>query len=72
MTIDDILKRIEAYCREQDVSESTFGKKAVNDGKLVSRLRAGKSITLVTLDSVEKQLALPGSESAWDEKRSAA
>lgn len=36
------------------MADTTFGLKAVNDGKLVFRLRAGKSITLSTLERIEQ------------------
>jgi SAM-dependent methyltransferase len=48
LVIDEILQ----YCRAHGISEATFGRLAVNDGKLVSRLRDGKSITLSTLERV--------------------
>lgn len=53
----DLLRRIETYCTTHGVAASTFGRKAVNDGKLVERLRAGKSITLDTLRRIEAALA---------------
>jgi hypothetical protein len=48
VVIDEILH----YCRRHGISEATFGRLAVNDGKLVPRLREGKSITLSTLERV--------------------
>lgn len=56
-TIEDILTRIAAHCRATGIAETTFGRIAVNDGKLVSRLRAGKSIQLDTLQRIEEALA---------------
>ncbi|MCC7410613.1 MAG: hypothetical protein IT495_03115 [Gammaproteobacteria bacterium] len=47
-----LLDEIEAHCRRTATAESTFGRQAVNDGKLVARLRAGKSVTLRTLERV--------------------
>ena len=38
------------------MAETTFGNHAVNDGKLVARLRAGKTITLKTLQAIEATL----------------
>jgi hypothetical protein len=52
VTSDALLQDIADYCRSQGISEATFGRLAVNDGKLVARLREGKSITLHTLDRV--------------------
>ena len=47
-----LLLEIEAYCRWRGIAESTFGRRAVNDGKFVGRLRAGKRVTTVTLERV--------------------
>src|SRR6202051_4402026 len=47
---DQILGEIRDYCRATQTAESTFGRLAVNDGKLVSRLRDGARITTGTLD----------------------
>ena len=51
-TTETLLKQIEAHCAQHGIAESTFGKRAVNDGKLVSRLREGKSITLNTYQQI--------------------
>ncbi len=34
------------------MAESTFGRRAINDGKLVNRLREGKRITIDTLERI--------------------
>lgn len=47
---DALLAEIADYCRTHRLAESTFGRLAVNDGKLVARLRDGKSVTLTTLE----------------------
>ena len=39
MKNDEILRQITEFCRQADMAESTFGRRAVNDGKLVHRLR---------------------------------
>ncbi|MGU3384440.1 hypothetical protein ACLBYG_08030 [Methylobacterium sp. D53M] len=41
-----LLREIECFIREARMAASTFGRKAVNDGKLVSRLQAGSTVTL--------------------------
>jgi hypothetical protein len=56
-TTDLILGEIRDYCRVTQTAESTFGRLAVNDGKLVSRLRDGARITTGTLDKVRAYLA---------------
>src|SRR5450631_7475 len=55
-TADQILGEIRDYCRATQTAESTFGRLVVNDGKLVSRLRDGASITTGTLDKVRAYL----------------
>jgi hypothetical protein len=47
-TADSLLGEIESFCRRSGIAESTFGKLAVNDGKLCARLRTGKDVTLET------------------------
>jgi hypothetical protein len=48
-----LISEIEAYCRQKGMAESTFGRQVVNDGKFVSRLRAGKHTTTATLDKIQ-------------------
>lgn len=51
-TAESLLKEVEAYCRNAGLAESTFGRQAVNDGKLCARLRAGKNVTLATAQRI--------------------
>lgn len=51
-----LIDEIESYCRRTGTAESTFGRHAVNDGKFVSRLREGKSVTLKTLNRVRSYM----------------
>src|SRR3974390_996130 len=62
MKNDQILTQISEFCRQADMAESTFGRRAVNDGKLVHRLREGKRITIDTLRRVLVYIAasMPG------------
>ena len=46
----DLLQEIEDFCRTTGIAESTFGRRAINDGKLCARLRRGKSVTLATAE----------------------
>lgn len=57
ITALELADKIDLHCRERGMSPSTFGRKVVNDGKLVARLRAGKSIRLDTLQRIEEALA---------------
>jgi len=47
-----LLDTIAEFCRRNAMAESTFGRRAVNDGKLVARLRDGARITPETLERV--------------------
>jgi len=47
-----LLESISDFCRHNGIAESTFGRRAVNDGKFVARLRDGARITPETLDRV--------------------
>jgi hypothetical protein len=47
-----LIDEIEAFCRTEGIAESTFGVRAVNDGKFVGRLRNGGRITTDTIDKV--------------------
>ncbi|HEX7081320.1 MAG TPA: hypothetical protein VF329_09925 [Gammaproteobacteria bacterium] len=49
---DSLLLEIESFCRRSGMAESTFGKLAVNDGKLCTRLRSGKDVTLETANKI--------------------
>src|SRR6201991_293062 len=62
MKNDEILSLITEFCRQADMAESTFGRRAVNDGKLVHRLREGKRITIDTLERIQAYIAasMPG------------
>ena len=52
----NLVARIEEHCKQRNMAESTFGVHVVNDGKLVSRLRAGKSVMVKTWRAIEVAL----------------
>ena len=52
MNAQELLQEISDYCRQAGLAESTFGRRAVNDGKLTARLRSGGRITTDTLDRI--------------------
>src|SRR5215470_12999180 len=52
MNAQELLQEISDYCRHTGLAESTFGRRAVNDGKLTARLRNGGRITTDTLDRI--------------------
>src|SRR5258708_19624601 len=53
MTAQELLAQISDYCRQTGLAESTFGRRAVNDGKLANRLRNGGRITTETVDRIQ-------------------
>lgn len=57
---DTLLNSISDFCRRAGMAESTFGRRAVNDGKFVSRLRAGARVTPTTFDRICEFMALHG------------
>jgi len=57
MNAQELLQEISEYCRQTGLAESTFGRRAVNDGKLASRLRHGGRITTETLDRIRAFMA---------------
>ena len=44
-----LIAEIESFLARHDMAESTFGLRAVNNGKLMSRLRKNGSVTINTL-----------------------
>lgn len=60
-TRGSLLDKIVSFCREQGIAESTFGRKAVNDGKFVARLRNGSRVTPETWEQVSAYVAEKGS-----------
>jgi hypothetical protein len=52
MTAQELLVEISDFCRQTGLAESTFGRRAVNDGKLANRLRNGGRITTETVDRI--------------------
>lgn len=54
---DALLQEIELYCQQAHIAESTFGRHAINDGKLCSRLRSGKNVTLSTAERIRSYIS---------------
>ncbi len=57
MNAQQLLQEISDYCRQAGLAESTFGRRAVNDGKLAARLRNGGRITTDTLERIHGFMA---------------
>jgi hypothetical protein len=49
-----LLDEISEYCRRHGMAESTFGRLAINDGKLMNRLRTGGRVTHETLARMQE------------------
>ena len=64
-----LLGEIESFCRATGIAESTFGRQAVNDGKLCLRLRNGKDVTLETANRIRAFIERGAPESANGELR---
>ncbi len=65
-----LLEQIEQACRHLKMAQSTFGRLAVNDGKLVTRLQQGGRVTLTTVERVHRFIEAQGG-SPMDTLRSA-
>lgn len=53
----NLLARIHDHCEATGIAETTFGLRVANDGKVIRRLREGKTVTLKTLQKIEDALA---------------
>lgn len=47
-TYATLLRQIDAFTARHGLTDTAFGLAAVNDGKIVARIRAGKNITYRT------------------------
>ena len=56
----ELLVEIDAFLRQAGMAETTFGRQAANDGKLVARLRGGKGITTNTVEKIRDFIAANG------------
>jgi SAM-dependent methyltransferase len=54
---EKLLQEIANFCRRVGMAESTFGRRAVNDGKFVTRLRFGGRVTTHTVERVRAFIA---------------
>lgn len=52
-----LVAEIEAFLRNRKISESTFGRLAVNDGKFMKRMRAGGNLTVKTIERVREYIS---------------
>ena len=61
-----LLGSISEFCRRTGMAESTFGRRAVNDGKFVARLRDGARVTPETLQRVNQFMVRHGASGAGE------
>lgn len=71
LTQDQLIERIAAFCLRHDMTESRFGRAALNNPAFVSGLREGKSPTLETLNKVASFIEERDAASALKAKLSA-
>lgn len=58
--IAELLRDIEEYCLRKGIAESTFGRLAVGNSKLITRLREGKGVTLKTMHRIRAYISSGG------------
>ena len=68
-TVAALLAEIEAFCREADIAEATFGSRAAKDGKFVKRLRKGAGVTIRTVDNVRTYIAAERAKFSGESER---
>ena len=68
----ELLREIDAFVNANGMAETTFGRLATNDGKLVARLRGGKGITTGTVEKIRSYIRDNGPGSAASLSSSAA
>src|SRR5436190_8444591 len=61
-----LLGSISDFCQRTGMAESTFGRRAVNDGKFVARLRDGARVTPETLQRVNLFISKNGGVAAGE------
>src|SRR5881394_1503449 len=66
MRAGSLLGSISDFCRRTGMAESTFGRRAVNDGKFVARLRDGARVTPETLQRVNQFIVRNGHAGAGE------
>lgn len=54
MRMNVTLIEIGRFCRKHNMSEVTFGRKAVKDGSLVSKLRNGRELQPKTVERIAR------------------
>lgn len=74
---DNLLERIGVYRKAKGLSETAFGRAAVQDGAFIRRLRDGKGVTLTTIERATEYMtnnpiaAVPASADSQDKGQAA-
>lgn len=55
--MDDLLNEIEAFRADHGIAESSFGRKAANDTRLIGQLRDGRELRRATVAKVRQFMA---------------
>jgi len=63
-TRDTLLRKIEKFCAEKNISVSAFGSASVGNDRLVAHLRAGRDVRTGTADDVMAYIAEHSSDPA--------
>ena len=50
--VAQLIEEIGSFCEAAGIAETTFGRRAVNDGKFVGRIREGADVNVSTVDRV--------------------
>lgn len=56
-TYATLIRQIDAFIARHGMTDTAFGLAAVNDGKIVPRIRLGKNITLRTVQRLTEFMA---------------
>lgn len=54
--VAELIADIEAYCARAGITQTDFGRYALNNGNFVTRLKKGQSPTLRTIDRVRRYI----------------
>lgn len=71
-TIEALLSEIDTFLKDAGMAETTFGRRAVNDGKFVGRMRNGSGITVGMVDRVRAFICAQREELGLPKRRKAA
>lgn len=62
--MDNLIRQIEAFCADHDLTEGQFGLQVLNDKNFVKQLRQGRDIRLSTAEKVRAFMDGTGARAA--------